>query len=95
MPSPHSLTQFADRLLGTADEDLGHAIYDLLMNDGVRPNRVGHVMFLFTSSNPSSHVAADLGAYAGAVPQLTITLRVQQHQEFIRNAYDMVIADGA
>ncbi|WP_431884346.1 Hachiman antiphage defense system protein HamA [Micromonospora gifhornensis] len=95
MPSPHSLTQFADRLLATADDDLGYAIYDLLMNDGVRPDRVSHLMFLFTSSDPSSQVAADLQAYSGPVQQLTITLRVQQHQEFIRDAYEMVIADGS
>jgi hypothetical protein len=95
MPSPHSLTQFADRLRGTADEDLGNAIFDLLLDDGVRPDRVAHLMFLFTSGDPSTHVAADLEAYSGAVSQLTITLRVQHHQEFIRDAYEMVIADGS
>lgn len=95
LPSPHSLSQFADRLLSTADDDLGHAIYDLLVNNGVRPDRVRHLMFLLTSSDPSGQVAADLQAYAGRVRQLTITMRVQQHQEFIRDAYEMVIADGA
>ncbi|MFG1648511.1 Hachiman antiphage defense system protein HamA [Micromonospora sp. NPDC049275] len=95
MPSPHSLTQFADRLLGTADDDLGNAIIDLLLEDGVRPNRVSHLMFLFTSNDPSSQVAADLQAYSGPVPQLTITLQVQRHQEFIRDAYEIVIADGS
>jgi hypothetical protein len=29
------------------------------------------------------------------VPQLTITLRVRGHQEFIAAAYDGVIADGS
>lgn len=95
MPSPHSLTQFADRLLGTADDDLGNAIIDLLLDDGVRPDRVGHLMFLFTSSDPSSQVAADLQAYSGPVQQLTITLRVQDHQNFISDAFEMVIADGS
>ncbi|MFI9644556.1 Hachiman antiphage defense system protein HamA [Micromonospora sp. NPDC051925] len=95
MPSPHSLTQFADRLRGTADDDLGNAIIDLLLDDGVRPDRVSHLMFLFTSGDPSTQVAADLQAYSGPVPQLTITLRVQHHQEFIRDAYEMVIADGS
>jgi len=95
LPSPHSLTQFAERLLSTADSDVGEAVLDMQLLEGVRPDRVGHLMFLFTSSNPSMHVAADLQAYSGAVPQLTITLRVQGHQKFIENAYEKVIVDGS
>ncbi|GAA0393880.1 hypothetical protein Acor_81970 [Acrocarpospora corrugata] len=95
LPSPHSLTQFAERLLSTADSDVGEAVLDMQLLEGVRPDRVAHLMFLFTSSDPSKHVTADLQAYAGAVPQLAITLRVQGHREFIENAYEKVIAGGS
>ncbi|MBQ0896253.1 DUF1837 domain-containing protein [Micromonospora sp. U56] len=94
LPSPHSLAQFAERLLSTADSDVGDAVYDMQLLDGVRPDRVGHLMFLFTSSDPSKCVTADLQGYSGRVPQLTITLRVQGHQAFIKEAYEKVTAGG-
>ncbi|WP_176611552.1 Hachiman antiphage defense system protein HamA [Actinomadura sp. WMMB 499] len=95
LPSPHSLTQFAERLLPTADSRVGEAVLTMQLSDGVRPDRVGHLLFLFTASDPSTHVAADLKAYSGSVSQLTITLRVKGHQKFIKDAYDGVTTGGA
>jgi hypothetical protein len=95
LPSPHSLTQFAERLLPTADSHIGEAVLAMQLSDGVRPDRVGHLMFLFTGSDPSTHVAADLKAYSGSVQQLTITLRVRGHQKFIKDAYEEVITGGS
>ncbi len=92
MPSPHSLSQFAARLLKTSDREVGEAVLDVQLTDGVRPEQVGHLMFLLTSGDPSAHVSADLKAYAGAVPQLTVTVRVQHHQKFINDAFDEVVA---
>lgn len=94
MPSPHSLSQFATRLLDTNDHAVGEAVLDVQLTGGVRPRQVGHLMFLFTSGDPSAHVSADLKKYAGSVRQLTITLRVQDHQKFINDAYNEVIADA-
>jgi hypothetical protein len=93
MPSPHSLSQFATRLLKTSDREIGEAVLDVQLTDGVRSDRVGHLMFLLTGGDPSAHVGADLNAYAGTVHQLTVTLRVQHHQKFINDAYDKVVAD--
>lgn len=94
LPSPQSLAQFAERLLQTADEDVGEAILTLQLRDGVRPEHVDHLMFLFTSNDPSRHVTADLEAYGGSVSQLTITLRVQDHPKFIKDAYEKVTIGG-
>ena len=91
MPSPHSLSQFATRLLDTADQAIGEAVLDLQLTGGVRPSQVRHLMFLFTSGDPSAHVSADLSTYSGAVKQMTVTLKVQDHQGFIREAYEAVI----
>lgn len=95
MPSAHSLTQFAERLLPTADAEVGEAVLTMLLLDEVRADRVSHLMFLFTSNDPGKHVIADLQGYTGAVPQLTITLRVHGHKKFIADAYELVITDGA
>jgi hypothetical protein len=93
MPSPHSLSQFATRLLRTSDREVGEAVLDVQLTEGVRPDQVGHLMFLLTSGDPSAHVSADLEAYGGTVPQTTVTLRVQHHQKFINTAYDEVVAN--
>jgi hypothetical protein len=95
LPSPHSLTQFAERLLPTADSHIGEAVLTMQLSDGIRPERVGHLMFLFTGSDPSAYVAADLKTYSGSVSQLTVTLRVKGHQRFIKDAYDGVTAGGS
>ncbi|GAA0651196.1 hypothetical protein GCM10010174_88610 [Kutzneria viridogrisea] len=94
LPSPQSLAQFAERLLSTSDSDVGEAVLTLQLQEGIRSDHVDHLMFLFTSSDPSKYVTADLEAYGGSVSQLTITLRVQGHQEFIRDAYEKVIFGG-
>jgi len=94
-PSPHSLAQFADRLMSTADEATGLAIVDMQISKGIRPEDVSHLMFLLTGSDPSKHVTADLKAYTGPFQQLAITFRVQRHQQFIEGVYERVITNGS
>jgi hypothetical protein len=94
LPSPHSLTQFAERLLDT-DESLGEAVLELQLSSGIRPDIVTHLMFLFTMNDPSKHVNGDLTGYVGAIKQQTVTLRVIAHQEFIHSTYEKALADGA
>lgn len=93
LASAHSLTQFAERLL---DEHgpLNEAVNDLLLNDGLRPNRLVHVMFLFVGNNPITHIRSDLTAYSGTVVQRTVTIRVATHQNFIRTSFDTVLRDA-
>lgn len=95
LPSPHSLTQFAERLLNTADDALGEAILELQLAQGVRPKIVIHLMFLFAGNDPSNHVRADLATYGGVVAQQAVILQVQAHQDFVRRAFEKAIADGA
>lgn len=92
MPSPHSLSQFATRLLNTPDHAIGEAVIDAQIVGGVRPHQVGHLMFLFTGGDPSAYVSANLSAYNGSVRQLAITLRVQDHQKFIHDSFEGVVA---
>jgi hypothetical protein len=95
LPSPHSLTQFAERLLGTVNDDLGEKILTLQLEDGIRPKIVTHLMFLFAGNNPTSHVNADLTAYEGDIAQRAVILQVQAHQDFVRAVYERVIAHRA
>lgn len=93
MPSPHSLSQFAYRLLNTSHSEVGEAVLDVQLTKGVRSDQVGHLMFLLTEGDPSAHVSADLQSYVGTIPQLAVTLRVQHHQKFINDSYDEVVAN--
>ena len=95
LPSPHSLTQFAERLLDTPEEALGEVVLQLQLCDGIRPDVMTHLMFLFTMNDPSQYVKDDLTAYNGPIRQLAMTLRVNAHQEFIRTAYEKALADDA
>lgn len=90
LASPHSLTQFAERLLKT-DEALSDAVNDLLQNDGLRPGQLAHVMFIFAGNHPINHVRDDLKAYEGRVAQATVTVRVSAHQDFIAKSYDAAV----
>ncbi|OYC97028.1 Hachiman antiphage defense system protein HamA [Microbacterium sp. Yaish 1] len=90
LASPHSLTQFAERLL-KKDEALSDALNDVLQKSGLRPGQLAHVMFIFSGTHPVSHVRDDLKAYNGNVSQTTVTVRVGAHQEFIRKSYDSVV----
>ncbi len=90
LASSHSLTQFAERLLET-DEDLSDALNDLLQDNGLRPENLDHVMFIFTQNNPDTAVRNDLTAYKGKVAQTTVTLRATAHQAFIATSYDTVV----
>ena len=95
LPSPHSLTQFAERLLDTPDGSLGEAVLELQLSNGVRPAVMTHLMFLFTTNDPSECVKDDLTAYTGAIKQQTMTLRVNAHQDFIRTSYEKALSDDA
>ena len=90
LPSPHSTTQFAERLLVT-DEPLGLAVLSAQLKTGLRPSDVSHVMFLFVGNHPASAVRDDLNAYAGKVTQVTVTVRARAHQDFIRKSYETTV----
>ncbi|GAB2736055.1 hypothetical protein ACX801_12850 [Arthrobacter bambusae] len=92
LASPHSLAQFAERLLET-EEDLGRAINIVLLDDGLRAGYLAHVMFIFTENDSkiSDAIRDDLKAYSGKVKQTTVTVRVGAHQAFIADSYDKVV----
>lgn len=93
LASPHSLTQFAERLLKT-NATLSDAVNDVLQRSGVRPGQLAHVMFIFAGNHPITHIRDDLNAYTGKIAQTTVTVRVGDHQEFIRRSYDTVVTDA-
>lgn len=88
LPSQHSLTQFATRLIADGNRTLGLAVMDHQLTSGIRPDMVLHLMFLFTQNDPTKHVTTDLTGYSGPIRQLALILRVTAHQRFISTAYE-------
>lgn len=88
LPSEHSLTQFAARLIAAGSPALGIAVMEQQLKSGIRPDMVLHLMFLFTQNDPTKHMTTDLTNYSGPIKQLALNLRVTGHQRFISTAYE-------
>ncbi|WP_285030660.1 Hachiman antiphage defense system protein HamA [Mycolicibacterium sp. lyk4-40-TYG-92] len=91
LPSPHSLSQFVERLRRVSAESLADAVLHAQLCEEIRPEMVTHVMFLFTMNDPSKFVKDDLKGYTGAVKQLALALRVKAHPQFIGQAYQKAL----
>nr|WP_240163915.1 Hachiman antiphage defense system protein HamA [Mycolicibacterium sphagni] len=93
MPSPHSLSQFAERLRRASDDDLADAVLRVQLVNDIRPGNVTHLMFLFTMDDPTELVKDDLADYTGPIEQMTMTLRVAAHPAFISGVYEKALSD--
>lgn len=95
MPSPQSLSQFAERLRRAAEDDLADAVLRVQLVDDIRPEAVTHMMFLFTMNDPSEFVRDDLTGYTGPIEQISMALRVNAHPEFISGVYEKALDSDA
>lgn len=93
--SPQSLSQFAERLRRSSADGLADAVLRIQLVDGIRPENVTHMMFLFTMSDPTEFVKGDLGSYSGSIQQLTMTMRVAAHPKFISDVYEKALTYDA
>jgi hypothetical protein len=93
-PSPHALSFVADRLRETGNVQLADAIDDAQLINGIVPTQVEHMLFVFCGNSPTALLRGDLQAYGGQVSQSNIGLRIADHQQFIKDVYTKVIADG-
>ena len=93
-PTPHALAFFSDRLAEEGCEDIVNQIDDAQLRDGIPINRVSHMIFTFSGNNPECLLKSELSEYDGKVRQFSVGLQIETHQDFIKNVYDTVIADG-
>jgi hypothetical protein len=94
LPSPHALSFVADRLREAGEVATADAIDAAQLADGILPAQVEHLLFAFCGNSPTALLMADLVAYAGAIVQSNVGLRVTTHQQFIKEVYAKVIEDG-
>jgi len=93
-PSPHALSYIADRLHEDGETELGDAIDDAQLKNGIARGQLTHLLFTFSGNNPEAMLTNDLEAYDGNVRQIAVGLHVDAHQRLIRDVYEKVIASG-
>jgi hypothetical protein len=94
LPSAHALSFVADRLREIGNVQLADAIDEAQLVRGIQPAQVGHVLFVFCGNDPTGLLRDDLEGYTGSIGQTSVGLRIATHQQFIKEVYDQVIADG-
>jgi hypothetical protein len=94
LPSAHALSFVADRLRDVGNVELADAIDEAQLVRGIQPAEVGNMLFVFCGNDPADLLRDDLESYTGSICQSSVGLRVTTHQQFIKNVYDKVIADG-
>jgi hypothetical protein len=94
LPSPHALAFVADRLRELGQVELSNKIDDAQLADGILPDQVCHLLFVFTGNDPTNFLRTDLQQHAGTMEQFSVGLRIADHAQFIEDVYEKVIADG-
>jgi hypothetical protein len=93
-PAPHALSYVADRIRECGNVPLANIIDDAQFRDGIKREQITHLLFVFCGSNPSNLMKTNLEKYKGRIDQLYVGLRVEGHQEFIKDVYRKVISDA-
>jgi len=88
--TPSSLLFVADRLLEREGDDaiLGRAIRDEVGLKALRPARIDHVLFTFSGNAPPAALQEDLDAADESRNHTVVNLKVEDHQDFIAEAYE-------
>jgi hypothetical protein len=91
--TPDSLLFVANRLLESAEEDdvkLGRAIRDEVGLKALRADRIDHMLFTMSGNAPPAALKEDLDGASTNRDQFVVNLRIQDHQEFIKETFEEV-----
>jgi len=93
-PTPHALAFVSDRLSESGETELSDLIDKYQLKKRIEIKQLSHLMFMFTGNNPCNLLTVDLDMYNGKIRQYAVGLRVIKHQDFIKQIFEKVIADG-
>ncbi|MGH3851235.1 MAG: Hachiman antiphage defense system protein HamA, partial [Pseudonocardiaceae bacterium] len=95
-PTATSLLFIADRLMDHADErrTLGRQIRNEVATRAAPAVRVGHMLFTVSGNAAPQALQDDLQAADIVRPQISVHLRLEDHQAFINNTYERALALG-
>ncbi len=89
--TPDSLLFVANRLLESENADdvaLGRAIRDEVGLKALRADRIGHMLFTMSGNVPPAALKEDLEAAGTNRDQFVVNLRIEDHQDFIKELYE-------
>lgn len=92
-PTPHALSFIAERLREAGNAGLCDLIEKAQLVTGILQNQVKHLLFTVTKSDPLRLQKEAFDNYTGTIPQISVGVRVDGHQELIESVYQGVI-DG-
>lgn len=92
-PTPHGLLFIAERLREIGNQELAEQIEKTLLDTGIALNKVKHLLFVVTQSNPSTLQKEAFDNYDGTVQQQSVGLKVSRHQQLVSSVYQRILDD--
>jgi HamA len=88
--TPASLLFVADRLLdqGGEQEELGKTIRAEVAKKALPPSHIDHVLLTVSGNVPPEALVHDFSALGQERRQVVVNLRIEDHQEFIKEIYE-------
>jgi hypothetical protein len=93
-PSAHAMAFIATRYFEQGDKKMTDILDRAQLDDQVATSQITHMMFTLSGNDPTTILRNDLENYKGNIKQISVGLRVQMHQEFIKRVFEQVIIDG-
>lgn len=93
-PSAHAISFLADRCFEQGQTHLADLLDTAQLKLRIKESQVTHLMFTFSGNDPSAHLRRDLQSCTGSIEQISVGLRVVEHQNFIKSVFDMVSSNG-
>jgi hypothetical protein len=86
-PSQHAMAFVMHRLLEMGKKDLALIFEDHLLLKTIGDEDLVHLLFGLSGNDASAALQADLQAYSGKIEQHSVSLRIEDHQDFIASVY--------
>ncbi|WP_107316599.1 Hachiman antiphage defense system protein HamA [Achromobacter xylosoxidans] len=93
-PSAHAISFVADRCFEQGHTHLADLLDSAQLKTRLKASQVTHLMFTFSGNDPATHLRRDLATYTGSIEQVSVGLRVEEHQKFIKAVFDLVGSNG-
>lgn len=93
-PSAHAMAFIATRYYELGDKKMTDLLDRAQLIDQVATTQVTHMMFTFSGNDPTTFLQNDLKNYNGNIEQISVGIRVQRHQEFIKLVFEQVNING-
>lgn len=93
-PAPHSLSFVADRFKEMGEEELSDRILGVQLFERIEVRHSAQLLFTLSGNNSLNLLESNTKEYLGQIKRFAVGIQVPEHQYFIRNVFEKVIADA-